>query len=121
MLHRIPLVSKVYKTTQEVIKTIFSADQNTFQEVVLCPFPFTGGRGYIVGLVSRDAPMICSQTVEAELVSVFVPTTPNPTSGFLMMYKREELITVNMSLEEAVKYVVSCGVLVPEKPESEEI
>ncbi|MCH9612566.1 MAG: hypothetical protein S4CHLAM102_10570 [Chlamydiia bacterium] len=111
ILNKIPLVNKVYKTTQEVIQTLFSAEKNTFQHVVLCPFPLGG---YIMGMVSRDAPNVCRDATCSELLSVFVPTTPNPTSGYLLMFKKEELIYIDMSIEDAVKYCVSCGVIVPQ-------
>lgn len=113
LLNRIPIVNKVYKTTQEVIRTLFSTEKNTFNKVVLCALPMTGG--YAIGLVSHTAPKVCSQAAESDLISVFIPTTPNPTSGYLIMYRKEEIIPVDMTLEEAVKYVVSCGVILPEE------
>jgi uncharacterized membrane protein len=113
LLHKIPIVNKVYKTTQEIIKTLFITDKNSFKQVVLIPFP--NKETYSVGLVSRDSPPTCQQAVGAEMVSVFVPTTPNPTSGFLIMFKKADLIYLDMKTEEAIKYIVSCGVIVPEK------
>ena len=113
ILHRIPLVNKVYKTSQEIIKTIFASDKNSFKQVVMVPFPKKGS--YIIGLVSREAPQECSDKDDDELFSVLIPTTPNPTTGFLLMYKREEITFLDMKPEEAVKYIVSCGVIVPKK------
>ncbi|MDN3509003.1 MAG: DUF502 domain-containing protein [Candidatus Neptunochlamydia sp.] len=112
ILHRIPLVNKVYKTTQEIIKTIFVTDKNSFKQVVMVPFPKPGT--YVMGLVSREAPKICSEKSESELYSVLVPTTPNPTTGFLLMYKKEEMIFLDLKPERAIKYIVSCGVITPE-------
>lgn len=111
VLHRIPLVNKVYKTTQEIIKTLFAADKNSFKQVVMAPFPKEGA--YMLGLISRKSPDTCSEAVDSDLYSVLIPTTPNPTTGFLVMYKKEELIFLDISPEDAVKYVVSCGVIIP--------
>ncbi len=115
VLHRIPLVNKVYKTSQEIIKTIFDSDKNSFQQVVMAPFPHPGS--YVIGLVSRESPGMCSTAADAALLSVLIPTTPNPTTGFLLMYKKEELIFLDMKPEDAIKYIVSCGVITPEHPQ----
>lgn len=115
MLHRIPIVNKVYKTTQEIIKTIFVTDKSSFKQVVMVPFPNTDS--YVIGLISRDAPNVCSTSTSKDLVSILIPTTPNPTTGFLLMYDRSSLIFLDMKPEEAIKYIVSCGVITPEHPE----
>ena len=112
ILHRIPLINKVYKTTQEIIKTIFVTDKTSFKQVVMVPFPKTGA--YVMGLVSRESPEICTEKVGSPLVSVLVPTTPNPTTGFLIMYKKEDLLFLDLKPEAAIKYIVSCGVITPE-------
>jgi len=117
ILHRIPLVNKVYKTTQEIVKTLFVTDKNSFKKVVMVPFPRKGL--YSLGLVSRRSPDTCIKAANNELISVFVPTTPNPTTGFLLLFKEEELIYLDMKTEEAIKYIVSCGVIVPPKKEEE--
>jgi len=110
ILHKIPLINKVYKTTQEIIRTIFVTD--SFKKVVMVPFPKEGT--YAIGFVSRDSPEVCAEQAGAPLISVIVPTTPNPTTGFLLMYKKEELIYLDLKPEAAVKYIVSCGVITPE-------
>jgi uncharacterized membrane protein len=112
IIHRIPLVNKVYKTTQEIIRTLFASDKNSFKQVVMAPFPDKST--YSLGLVSRDSPKTCQDASNAALISVFVPTTPNPTTGFLLMFKKEDLIFIDMKTEDAVKYIVSCGVIIPE-------
>ncbi len=118
LLQKIPVVNKVYKTTQEIIKTLFVTDKNTFKQVVMVPFPRTDT--YVVGLVSRASPQICSDAAGAELVSVLVPTTPNPTTGFLLMYPKDQLIYLDMKPEQAIKYIVSCGVITPDGPPPKE-
>ena len=112
ILNKIPLINKVYKTTQDIVKTLFITDKNSFKQVVMVPFPYKGT--YSIGLVSRDSPETARQSVNKDLVSVFVPTTPNPTTGFLLLFKREDLILLDMKTEDAVKYIVSCGVILPE-------
>lgn len=112
ILHRIPVVNTVYKTTQDIIKTLFVSDKNTFKQVVMVPFPREDV--YVLGLIARESPQICASAVGQDLISVFVPTTPNPTTGFLLMFKREDLVIIDMKPEDAIKYIVSCGVIVPE-------
>ncbi len=119
LLHKIPFVNTIYKTSQEVIKTVFSSDRTAFRKVVMVPFPKKGI--YVIGLISGNAPKICSKAAKTDLISVFVPTTPNPTTGFLLMYKKKELIDVDMTPEEAIKLIVSCGVMHPEKRQESSI
>ncbi len=114
LLSRIPLVNTVYKTSQEIIRTLFSSTKSSFKQVVMVPFPHK--ETYMMGLIAGDSPKSCSDQMKEELVSVLVPTTPNPTTGFLMMFKRSDLIYIDMKTEDAIKYVVSCGVVTPEHP-----
>lgn len=112
ILHKIPLVNKVYKTTQEIIKTILASDKNTFKQVVMAPFPTKDC--FVIALVVRESPKACNAAAGEELISVLVPTTPNPTTGFLMMYKKSDLLYIDMKPEQAIKMIVSCGVVTPE-------
>ena len=112
ILHRLPLVNKVYKTTKDIVTHLFSQGKNTFRKVVLVPFP--GKDIYAIGLLSEDAPKECSEKAHEDLVSVFVATAPNPATGFVIMYKKSELIYLDMKPEDAIKYIVSCGVVTPE-------
>ncbi|MEX0961550.1 MAG: DUF502 domain-containing protein [Simkaniaceae bacterium] len=114
LLHRIPLVNKVYKTSQEIIKTLFVTDKSSFKQVVMVPYPKEGT--YVLGLISRESPQICQKSVGQKLYSVLIPTTPNPTTGFLLMYSESEIIFLDMKPEDAIKYIVSCGVITPEHP-----
>lgn len=111
ILHRIPIVNTVYKTTQEIIKTLFVTDKNSFKQVVMAPYPYPGT--YMLGLIAREAPDVCSKAVNDELISVLIPTTPNPTTGFLVMYRKSELVFIDMKPEDAIKSIVSCGVIHP--------
>jgi uncharacterized membrane protein len=109
LLHRIPFVSSIYKTCQEVIKTLFESKAKSFKQVVLVPFPSEQIQsvGFVTGQNLAGLPHSDTENI----VAVFVPTTPNPTSGFLMMFKAKELIYLDMKVEEALKYVISCGVV----------
>ncbi len=111
ILKKIPIVNTVYKTTQEIIKTFFSPEKTTFRKVVLVPFPRPGM--YTLGLVSGEAPRVLSDTLQSHLVAVLILTTPNPSTGYLLMYKPEDVIYLDLKPEEAIKYILSCGVLVP--------
>ncbi len=111
VLNRVPIVNTVYKTTQDIIKTLFVSDNNSFKQVVMVPLPRDDI--FVLGLISRESPETCSQAAKQELISVLVPTTPNPTTGFLLMVKKSDLIYIDMKPEEAIKYIVSCGVIVP--------
>lgn len=112
ILHRIPIINTVYKTTQEIINTLFVSDKNSLKQVVMVPFPREGV--YALGLIARESPASCSKAVGADLISVLIPTTPNPTTGFLVMFKKEDLIHLDLKPEDAIKYIVSCGVIVPD-------
>lgn len=109
IFHRIPVVRTIYKTSQDVIKTIFGAEARSFKQVVLVPFPHRNT--YSVGLVTKEAIQSIHEESEHHFTAVFVPTTPNPTSGFLMMYPSSDLIYLDMPVEDAFKYIISCGVI----------
>jgi uncharacterized membrane protein len=81
----------------------------------MIPFPRKGS--YCLGLISRDSPRSYSDHLKGEMISVFIPTAPNPTTGFLVMCARADMIFLNMRSEEAIKYIVSCGVIQPGKQE----
>ncbi len=107
VLHNIPIISSVYKTSQELIETILATDNRAFKQVVLVPFP--NADCLTIGLVTREGP------VAPNLIPVFVPTTPNPTSGYLLVFDRSVVIPLDMSIEEAFRYIISCGALLTNK------
>lgn len=111
ILHRIPMINKVYKTTKEIIQVLFASNQNTFKQVVLVRFP--NNESFCLGLIARNAPEACKMKNLSGQVSVFIPTTPNPTTGYLIVCPESELIYLDMKSEDAVKYIVSCGVVQP--------
>lgn len=110
-IHRIPFVSNIYRLSQDVINTLFSSRSNSFKQVVMVPFPNPGS--YSIGLITRDdLPALQTQNGQP-LVAVFIPTAPNPTSGFLIAFEEKDLVYLDMRVEEAFKCIVSCGVLLP--------
>lgn len=109
VLHRIPVVSSIYKTCQEVITTIFADKNNSFKQVVLVPFPGKDSR--CIGMITSDNVEGLGTPEGKTYVAVYVPTTPNPTSGYLMFFEREDLIYLDMKVETAFKYIISCGVI----------
>lgn len=119
ILHKLPLVNKVYKTTKDIITNLFGQGKNTFKQVVLVPFPCKGI--YTLGLLSQKAPKECSEKTGHSLYSVFVPTAPNPTTGFTIMFQEAEIIHVDMKPEDAIKFIVSCGMVTPPDENAEEV
>ncbi len=109
ILHRIPMVNKIYKALQEVTRTVLSPNSTTFSHVVVAPFP--APNNYSIGLVTKKELPEGSDEEKKEWVSVFIPGTPNPTFGFMMMYRPDQLIYLDMTVEEAIKFVVSCGMI----------
>lgn len=107
IIQSIPFVNKVYKSVQEVVQTIFRSKRSSFSQVVLVPFPHS--RSYSMGLISlKQTPESHSDTV-----LVFIPGTPNPTAGFMLAYKYDEVVFLDMKVEEGLKFIVSCGILFP--------
>jgi uncharacterized membrane protein len=105
-LMSIPLLNKVYGTVKQVNES-FSSRKSAFQQVVLVPFPHPGSRS--VGFVTGE-----QQSPDGEkLISVFVPTTPNPTSGFLLLLPGRDIVKLDMSVADGIKYVISLGAILP--------
>lgn len=114
LLYRIPIINKVYKTTKDIIHTLFASKKDSFKQVVMIPFPTKNC--YCLGLITRQAPQTCEKATGSEMATVFIPTTPNPTTGYLLICPTANLIFLNMKSDEAIKYIVSCGAIVPTKP-----
>jgi uncharacterized membrane protein len=113
-LHRIPVVRSIYSSVKQVSDTLFSPGGNAFRTAVLVQWPradvwtiafVTGSPG---GEVARHLP--------GDFVSVYVPTTPNPTGGYFVMLRRSDCVELKMSVDEALRYVISMGVVVPNAP-----
>jgi uncharacterized membrane protein len=102
---RLPLVRSVYQTLKQLVHAVFSEKQKAFQRVVLVEYPRKGV--YSLAFLTRDV------EEAGEMVMAFVPTTPNPTSGFLLLIPKKEVKYLDMSVEDGLKLIVSGGVIVP--------
>ncbi|MGD8328156.1 MAG: DUF502 domain-containing protein [Acidobacteriota bacterium] len=107
----IPLVKSVYGSARQLIETFYSSADRTFESVVLVEYPRKGI--YTVGLVTAPTEGELQDRTPGDMVNVFVPTTPNPTSGVLILTRRDELVFLDMGVEEALRFVVSGGIVSP--------
>ncbi len=114
ILSRIPLVRSIYYAAKQVIDALFSTNSQAFRKVLLVEFP-RNGMWSIAFLTNQANPTIEKHTGK-EMYSVFIPTTPNPTSGFLMAIPKTDAIELDMSIDEALKLVISLGVMQPNMP-----
>lgn len=110
-LHRMPVIRNIYATAKQIIGSIMAQRTNAFREAVLVEYPRKGA--WTVAFVTGEARGDIRAAAGAGAVSVFVPTTPNPTSGFLLFLDRSQLVPLAMTVEDAVKMVISGGIVVP--------
>ena len=111
ILDRIPVIRNLYSAIKQIFETITQSQSDAFREVVMLEYPRKGT--WSIGFVTGSSKGEVQEKVAAETVNVFVPTTPNPTSGFLLFVPRKELKFLDMSVEEGVKLVVSAGIISP--------
>jgi len=110
-LMRVPLLNKIYSATKQVNEAFSASDKSAFRTVVLVEFPLAGT--YSIGFItSEQQPEVQARTGQ-KVVCVFVPATPNPTSGFLLMVPEEKVTKLEMSVAEGIKYVISLGAILP--------
>lgn len=112
LLYKLPFVSSVYSLIKQVFETFLSNKNNAFNKVVMLEYPRKGL--WIIGLVSTDTGGEVQEKLPESMLNVFIPTTPNPTSGFLIFVPRSEVIELNMSVEDAIKFIISGGIVAPE-------
>ena len=114
LLRRIPIVRSIYSSVKQVSDTLFSENGNAFRQALLVQWPREGvwTIGFLTGLPGGDV----VNHLPDDYLSVYVPTTPNPTGGYFVMLKKTECIELKMSVDEALTYVISMGVVVPAKP-----
>ena len=111
ILGRIPLVRTVYSSVKQVLETLFTSSNESFRRVVLIEYPRKGI--WSLGFQTNEALMAARDTTGKDLISVFVPTTPNPTSGFIIMLPAEDITQLDISVEDGFKFIISMGVIVP--------
>lgn len=111
LLSRMPVVRSVYGTLKQIFETVLAQSSRSFREVVLIEYPRRGigAIGFVTGPTRGEI----QERAEEELVNVFLPTTPNPTSGFLLFVPKKDLIHLDMTIEEGIKMVISGGIVTP--------
>ncbi|MBT9138340.1 MAG: hypothetical protein DDT31_00895 [Syntrophomonadaceae bacterium] len=116
-LTRLPLINKIYSAIQQISQAILGEKKSSFKKAVLLEYPRKGL--WCIGLVSNDIiPVEVQKKTEKKMISIFLPTTPNPTSGLYVLMPEEDTIPLKMSIEEALTMIVSVGVVTP--PDDEE-
>lgn len=113
ILSKMPFISSVYNLLKQVFETFFSGKKQSFNQVVLLEYPRKGI--WVLGFVSAKTDGEIGKKIDGKVLNVFVPTTPNPTSGFLIFVPEKDVIKLKMSVEDGLKLVISCGIVVPEK------
>jgi len=111
MVERIPLVRSVYGALKSVLETVLRDNQDSFRRVVLVEYPRHGS--YALGFISGSGHGEVQDKTEDKVLTVFVPTAPNPTSGFLLYIPENETTPLDMSVEDGMKCVISAGVITP--------
>ncbi|OBQ38620.1 MAG: hypothetical protein AN487_06875 [Anabaena sp. CRKS33] len=111
LLHAIPLAGQVYKTLKQLLETLLKDSHGKFRRVVLVEYPRRGiwAIGFVTGIISHEIQNHISRPV----ISIFIPTTPNPTTGWYAIVPEEEVINLSMSVEDAFKIIVSGGIVAP--------
>ncbi len=114
LLSRIPIVKSIYNSVKQVSDTLFSSSGNAFREAVLVQYPHQGS--WTIAFVTGRPSGEVAAHLDGEHVSLYVPTTPNPTSGFFLIMPRANVRPLHMSVDEALKYIISMGVVAPPPP-----
>ena len=111
LLARIPVVKSIYYSVKQVSDTVLSSNGQAFRKALLVQYPREGvwTIAFLTGQPGGDA----AEHLRGDYVSVYVPTTPNPTSGFFLMMRRSEVVELDMSVDDALKYIISMGVVAP--------
>jgi len=117
LLDRMPLVRSLYKGLKQIFQTVLAEQSGSFKQAALIEYP-RRGLWSIVFIATYTKGEVSSRLPEEETISVFLPTTPNPTSGFLLFVPRKDVIILDMSVEEAAKMVISAGLVSPDFPKT---
>jgi uncharacterized membrane protein len=113
LVERMPVVRSIYSGVKQIAETIFAQSERNFEKACLIQYPRKGI--WAIGFISTDARGEVADKAETmgKLISVFVPTTPNPTSGFLLFFPEEDVVELDMTIEDAAKLVISAGLVYP--------
>ena len=115
VINTIPGVGTVYRTVKHIVDTFSAQKKAVFEKVVVVEFPHPGA--FALGFLTNRAKGEVQSRADSDLWTVFVPTTPNPTSGFLILYPRENIKEMDMTVGEAMKFIISGGTVVPPWPD----
>lgn len=117
ILSKIPFIRTIFKVCKDVATAVFSSEKKrtAFQYAVMAPFP--SKKSECVSFVTGEIPKACSDKVPEKMCAVFIPTAPHPISGYLVLMPEKNITKIEMTNEEAVKFTVSCGVILPEDRE----
>jgi uncharacterized membrane protein len=111
ILQNIPLIKVFYKTIKQILETVLKNNSNAFRKVVLVEYPRKGL--WIIGFTTGETSGIIRKKIGSKLINVFIPTTPNPTSGFLLLVPEKDLKYLDIGVDDAIKTVVSAGIVPP--------
>ena len=111
MLSRVPVVKSIYSSVKQVSDTIFSDSSNAFRQALLVEFPRKGV--WTVAFLTGEPGGDVRNHLQGDFVSVYVPTTPNPTGGYFLMLPKEDVVELDMSVDQALKYIISMGTVEP--------
>ena len=111
LLGRVPVVKSIYNSVKQVSDTLFSGSGQAFRKALLVQFPHQGS--WTVAFLTGQPGGDVANHLRGEYVSVYVPTTPNPTGGYFLMMAKSDVIELDMSVDEALKYIISMGVVAP--------
>jgi uncharacterized membrane protein len=116
LMLRVPLLNKIYGTIKQVNEAFSSSNKSSFKQVVLVDFPQPGQKA--MGFITADQPGDLALNPAQRTVSVFVPTTPNPTGGFLLLLPESQVTKLDMSVADGIKFIISLGAITPDLAES---
>ncbi len=114
LMNRIPVVRSIYTSVKQVADTLFSGSGHAFSKALLVQYPRQGS--WTIAFLTGAPGGMVARHFDQPMVSVYVPTTPNPTSGFFLMMPKSEVVELDMSVDDALKYIISMGVVVPGGP-----
>ena len=116
-LSKIPVLRNIYSGLKQLFETILSKKSNSFREVVLIEYPRKGiwAMGFLTGNTKGEV----NRKTKNQMVNIFLPTTPNPTSGFLLFLPKNDVLRLSMTVEEGIKMIISAGMLTPEEKQKE--
>ncbi len=115
IIHKIPLIKVFYKAIKQILETLLKGNSKAFREAVLLEYPRKGV--WVIGFTTGKVEGAIKKKIKNELINVFIPTTPNPTSGFLLLVPRKDLKYLDVNVDDAIKTIVSAGIITLETRE----